>query len=67
VNQSGFLGVDFDPITGRMARGTPWGDVLIRNADSQGDLVRLAGNGLRAVMARFSRDGRYLAVKHQER
>ena len=65
--QGGFLGVDFDPTTGRMARGTPRGDVLLRGPDTRGDEVRLPGDGLRAVMLRFSRDGRYLAVKHQER
>ena len=65
--QGGFLGVDFDPSSGRMARGTPRGDVLIRSTDPRGDEVRLPGNGLRVVMVRFSRDGRYLAVKHEER
>jgi serine/threonine protein kinase/WD40 repeat protein len=62
----GFLGVDFDPSSGCMARGTPGGDVLVRSTDRGGDLVRLPGNGVRVVMVRFSRDGRYLAVKHQE-
>ena len=65
--QGGFLGVDVDPTTGRLARGTPRGDVLLRGPDTRGDEVRLPGDGLRVVMVRFSRDGRYLAVKHQER
>jgi serine/threonine protein kinase/WD40 repeat protein len=59
-----FVGVDFDPISGRVARGTPGGDVLIRSPDRQGDEVRLAGMVLPVVMVRFSRDGHYLAVKH---
>jgi serine/threonine protein kinase/WD40 repeat protein len=62
----GFIGVDFDPVTGRLARGTARSDVLIRSHEPPGDEVRLPGNGLRAVMVRFSRDGRYLAVKHAE-
>src|SRR5207248_7279081 len=65
--QGGFLGVDFDPSSGRMARGTPQGDVLVRSPDQPGDEVRLPGNGPRVAMVRFSRDGRYLAVKHEER
>jgi WD40 repeat protein len=65
--QGGFLGVDFDPSSERMARGTPGGDVLLRNADGPGEPLRLSGNGLRVVMVRFSRDGRFLVVKHQER
>jgi serine/threonine protein kinase/WD40 repeat protein len=65
--QGGYLGVDFDPSSGRMARGTPRGDVLVRNPDRPGDEVRLPRNGPRVVMVRFSRDGHYLAVKHQER
>ncbi len=65
--QGGFLGVDFDPSSGSMARGTPHGDVLVRSTDGGGDQVRLPGNGLPVMMVRFSRDGRYLAVKHQER
>jgi serine/threonine protein kinase/WD40 repeat protein len=60
----GFVGVDFDPASGRMARGAPDGSVLIR-APSGGDPLRLPGNGARAVFLRFSPDGRHLAVKHQ--
>jgi len=65
--QGGFLGVDIDPSSGRMARGTPRGDVLLRSPNQSGDQVRLPGNGPRVVMVRFSRDGRFLAVKHEER
>jgi serine/threonine protein kinase/WD40 repeat protein len=65
--QGGFLGVDFDPNTRAMARGTPQGDVLIRGLLESGDDIRLHGvHALRTVMVRFSRDGRYIAVKHQE-
>ena len=63
--EGGFLGVDFDPVSARMARGTPDGDVLVGSPEAPGDLIRLPGSGLRAVMVRFSRNGRYLAVKHQ--
>ncbi|HEY2156792.1 MAG TPA: serine/threonine-protein kinase, partial [Isosphaeraceae bacterium] len=52
--EDGYLGVDFDPVTGRIARGTPDGMVLIRGADGAGDLLRLPGNGIRAVFVRFS-------------
>jgi serine/threonine protein kinase/WD40 repeat protein len=62
-----FLGVDFDPSTGRMARGTPAGDVLIRSPDGNPDELRLPGKGPPVVMVRFSRDGRCLAVKHEDR
>jgi serine/threonine protein kinase/WD40 repeat protein len=65
-SQGYFLGVDFDPNTGRMARGIPRGDVLLRSALPQGKDIRLPGIGSRAVMVRFSRDGRYLAVKHKD-
>src|SRR5262249_31671418 len=43
--QGGFLGVDFDPSSGRMARGTPRGDVLVRSTDPRGEELRLPGNG----------------------
>lgn len=62
--QDGFLGVDFDPNTGRMARGTPQGEVEIRGASGEGEVMRLPGNGHRVVFVRFSGDGRHLAVKH---
>jgi serine/threonine protein kinase/WD40 repeat protein len=62
--EDGWLGVDFDPTSGRVARGTPDGAVLFRDGDGRGEPARLPGNGLRAVFVRFSPDGRYLAVKH---
>jgi serine/threonine protein kinase/WD40 repeat protein len=63
--QGYFLGVDIDPTSSRMARGTPEGDVLIRGALAPNEDIRLPGKLPRVVMARFSPDGRYLAVKHQ--
>ena len=65
--EDGYLGVDFDPVTGRIARGTPEGMVRIRGAQGAGDLFHLPGNGLRAVFVRFSPDGRHLAVRHEGR
>jgi serine/threonine protein kinase/WD40 repeat protein len=65
--EDGFPGVDFDPVTGRIARGTRDGTVHVRSAEDPDDVVHLPGNGLRAVFVRFSPDGRYLAVKHEER
>jgi serine/threonine protein kinase/WD40 repeat protein len=62
----GFLGVDFDPMTGRMARGTVDGSVIVRGARGTGERLLLPGNGRRAVFVRFSRDGRHLAVKSEE-
>jgi serine/threonine protein kinase/WD40 repeat protein len=64
---AGFVGVDLDPTSRRVARGTYGGDVLIRSPDRPSDEVQLAGAGLPAVMVRFSRDGHYLAVKHAGR
>ncbi len=61
----GFLGVDFDPTSGRIARGTPDGAVLIRGNGGD-EPARLPGNGRRVVFVRFSPDGRHLAVKHEQ-
>jgi serine/threonine protein kinase/WD40 repeat protein len=63
----GYLGVDFDPVSGQLTRGTPEGEVLIRTVDGDGLAARLPGNGLRAVLVQYSNDGRYLAVKHEDR
>jgi eukaryotic-like serine/threonine-protein kinase len=63
--EDGFLGVDFDPVTGRLARGTPQGSVLIRGARGVGEPLELPGNGIPAVFVRFSPNGRHLAVKYE--
>jgi serine/threonine protein kinase/WD40 repeat protein len=60
--EDGFIGVDFDPTSGRIARGTPDGAVLIRDP-AGGEPARLPGDGRRALLLRFSPDGRRLAVK----
>ncbi|MFO0907397.1 MAG: serine/threonine-protein kinase [Isosphaeraceae bacterium] len=65
--EDGFLGVDFDPATGHLARGTPDGRVEIRTRTGDASVAELSGNGLRAVFLRFSGDGRFLAVKHEAR
>jgi serine/threonine protein kinase/WD40 repeat protein len=62
----GYVAFDFDPAMRRVARGTPNGEVLISEAGSPEVARTLPGDGVRAVMARFSPDGRFLAVKHQD-
>jgi eukaryotic-like serine/threonine-protein kinase len=62
-----YSGVDFDPTTGRMACGTIAGDVLVREASGGDASVLYSKAGFRAALVRFSPDGRYLAVKHEER
>jgi serine/threonine protein kinase/WD40 repeat protein len=64
--EDGYLGVDFDPASGRLARGTPDGAVLIHGGEEKGEPTRLPGNGLRAVLLRFGPHGHHLAVKHEE-
>ena len=61
-----YSGVDFDPTTGRMACGTLAGDVLVREAGGGDALVLYSKAGVCAALVRFSPDGRYLAVKHEE-
>jgi serine/threonine protein kinase/WD40 repeat protein len=63
----GYLGVDFDPVSGRLARGTPEGGIRFRAADGDRVADRLPGNGIRAVLLQYSAEGRYLAVKHEGR
>ena len=62
-----FSGVDFDPTTGRMACGTIAGDVLVREAGGGDTSLLYSKAGVWAALVRFSPDGRYLAVKHEER
>jgi eukaryotic-like serine/threonine-protein kinase len=62
-----YSGVDFDSTTGRMACGTIAGDVLIREAGGGDSSLLYSKAGVCAALVRFSPDGRYLAVKHEER
>ena len=63
----GYLAFDFDPAVRRIARGTPRGDILLHEGGSASASSLLPGGGARALIARFSPDGRYLAVKHNDR
>jgi WD40 repeat protein/serine/threonine protein kinase len=65
--ENGDVGVDFDPSSGRIARGTATGEVDIVRAEGNREPTQLPGNGVRAAHLRFSPDGRYLAVKHEAR
>ncbi|MFO0891399.1 MAG: protein kinase [Isosphaeraceae bacterium] len=64
--EDGYLAFDFDPGLGWVARGAPNGDVLVHEGGSPTASFVLPGNGVRPVLARFSPDGRYLAVKHED-
>jgi serine/threonine protein kinase/WD40 repeat protein len=65
--EGGYLAFDFDPALNRVARGQPSGDMLIHDGANLEIASTLPGNGLRPVLARFSPNGRFLAIKHQDR
>jgi serine/threonine protein kinase/WD40 repeat protein len=64
--EPGHVGIDFDERTGRTARGAPDGGIELRDSGDNPEVRHLPGRGLRAVLLRFSRDGRYLAIKHDD-
>jgi serine/threonine protein kinase/WD40 repeat protein len=64
--EDGYVAFDFDPAMKHVARGTSTGDVLMHENGSPSVSYVLSGSKVRAVMARFSPDGRFLAVKHQD-
>ncbi|WZP00283.1 protein kinase [Isosphaeraceae bacterium EP7] len=61
------LGLDFDPVLKRVARGTAAGEILIEDPASGQILRRIPGDGLLAVFLRFSPQGRFLAAKLTDR
>jgi serine/threonine protein kinase/WD40 repeat protein len=58
------LGLDFDPTGTRIARGLPGGSIEVREISNARLVSSLPGGGLDAVIVRFSRDGHFVAAKH---
>src|SRR5262249_38541879 len=59
--------VAFDPRLQHYVRGDPAGCLSLRRVVDDREVIRLPGPGYPAWVLRFSRDGRFLAVKYHPR